>query len=109
MHRMTFPTGKFVGAIGALAVGLISMMVYVVLRGMSHSFGSRADDPWMWTGIVLHLIAGWLFLGVAAEASGIPATQRSRFVRPGIIVSYVLAALIVLFNAWAVATLLELL
>jgi hypothetical protein len=76
---------------------------------MSHSFRSREDDPWWWAGIALQLLAGWLLLDVALNARDIPATRRSRFVHAGIIVSYVLAAAIVVFDAWAVATILDLL
>jgi len=43
------------------------------------------------------------------DATDIPTTKRTWFVLRGIIVSYVLAAAIVLFNAWAVATILNLL
>lgn len=104
-----FPAAKFVSAIAMLVGGGVLMLVYIVFRGMSHSFSSRKDDPWWWAGIAFQVFAGWRFLGVASDASDIPTTQRSGFVLPGIIVSYVLAAAIVLFNAWAVATILNLL
>jgi hypothetical protein len=112
-----FPGAMFFGAIGLLVVGGLLMVVYEVLMytETAHKLG-RTDmlraqgygEGWWWAGIACQLTAGWLFFGVASLARVIPTKQRSWFVLPGIVASYVLAAAIILFDAWAVAMILKL-
>jgi hypothetical protein len=104
-----FPAARFFAAIAMLLGGGALMLAYIFLRAMSHNFNSRADDPWWYAGIGVQLLAGWLFLSVASSAREIPPTRRTWSVRSGVIVSYVLAAAILLFNVWAVATIMRLL
>lgn len=98
-----FPGAKLVGAIAMLGAGAFLMMVAVVTAGMSHNLNSNDHEPWGWASIVVHVIAGWLFLGVASDASEIPATNRPWYVTSTIVGSYVIAAAIILFTTWVVA------
>jgi hypothetical protein len=103
-----FPAAKFFGAIALLVISGM-LMLFGMLLAFSESGPWRTAEPsWWWAGIGCQLFAGWLFLGVASDASEIPAKQRSPFVLPGIVVANTLAAAIVVFDAWAVATILEL-
>jgi hypothetical protein len=98
-----FRAGMFVSAIAIALFGGALMMVFIVLRGMSHSFNSRADDPWWYAGVALQLLAGWLFTTVGARARRVPPTRRSGLVVAGGIVSYLLAAATFLLSLWALA------
>lgn len=103
-----FPAATFLGAIAMVVIGFLSIVVYLLFFGWSHNFNSRRGETWLWAAVVLHASAGFLFLWAALSAGDIPSQQRSRFVRAGIIVSYLLAATLLVFSAWTVIEILDL-